>query len=402
MSKPSLLDEVREVTATQAKDRDADGDWDKIEASLLAKVEREPPQRAPSRRAQAVTYGAALLLAASVFGLFVSKATPPQAMQAPPTARQLPAGAVAGREASAVVTASGQPAEDGQNIGAGETVEVQGAKVFFERAGKVSFAFEAGTRAQLQASTGPLFVRLERGALEADVVKVAAGEAFGVDIASTSTASSRPVARVAVHGTHLRVERAGDHVVVDLTEGVVAVGRAPRSGMTVGRLVTAPAHVEFDVADPEGSLRVDHELAHVRAAAAVKPPSPAVASQSLPDDEHPEQSPTTPAARLNPAVPSASQVAVAPAGSSPLPPKEHIITAVQACIASRVQPGRVKVFVSSKLTLRIAAGGRVEIARFEPPLDPEVQTCAAATIYETHFPEQAEPSTLSFPIEAAR
>lgn len=400
MSKPSLLDEVRDVTARQA--RDADADWDKLEASLLAKVAREPAQPAPSRRAQALTYGAALLLAASVFGLFVSKSTSPQAMQAPTTARQAPAGAVAGREASAVVTASGQPAEDGQNIGAGETVEVQGAKVFFERVGKVSFAFEAGTRAQLHSSTGPLFVRLERGAIEADVVKVAAGEAFGVDIASTSTTSNRPVARVAVHGTHLRVERAGDHVVVDLTEGVVAVGRAPRSGITIGKLVTAPAHVEFDVADPEGTLRVDHELAHVRAAASVKPPSPAVASLGLPDDEHPEQSPAAPAARPNAAAPSASQLAVAPAVESQLPPKERIITAVQGCIASRVQPGRVKVFVSSKLTLRIAAGGRVEIARFDPPLDPEVQTCAAATIYETHFPEQAEPSTLSFPIEAAR
>jgi hypothetical protein len=127
-----------------------------------------------------------------------------------------------------------------------------------------------------------------------------------------------------------------------------------------------------------------------------------VAALGTVDDEHPEQSPAAPPARPSAAASSlpASSVAAAP-GALP-PPKERIVAAVQGCIASRVQPGRVKVFVSSKLTLRIAPGGRVEAARFEPPLDPEVQTCAAATIYETHFPEQAEPSTLSFPIEAAR
>jgi hypothetical protein len=290
MSKPSLLDEVREATARGPEGEDTN--WDEIEASLMTRVQKEPQAAAPSKRARAFTYASALLLAASVFGIFASRGGAPAASQPVASARQLPASALSGREPSAIVTVSGQPAEDGQNIGAGETVEVQGAKAFFERAGKVSFAIEAGSRAQLQAASGPLFVRLERGAIEADVVKVAAGEAFGVDIASNTT-----VARVAVHGTHLRVERLGDHVVVDLTEGVVAVGRAPRSGITVGKLVTAPAHVEFDVVDPEGSLRVDHDRAHVRTASAVKPPVAQVAALGTVDDEHPEQSPAAPPAR---------------------------------------------------------------------------------------------------------
>jgi hypothetical protein len=42
----------------------------------------------------------------------------------------------------------------------------------------------------------------------------------------------------------------------------------------------------------------------------------------------------------------------------------------------------VRVTVSSSLVLKVAAGGDVEAAQFNPPLLPEIQTCAASAIYK--------------------
>src|SRR5258708_4662206 len=81
----------------------------------------------------------------------------------------------------------------------------------------------------------------------------ATGEAFAVDVVNPDGTSSR----IAVHGTHLRVARDGDHVVVDLSEGVVSIGAPARVGSTYGELVTAPAHAEL-TAGVSASLRVDH------------------------------------------------------------------------------------------------------------------------------------------------
>jgi hypothetical protein len=45
--------------------------------------------------------------------------------------------------------------------------------------------------------------------------------------------------------------------------------------------------------------------------------------------------------------------------------------------------------VTSSLKLKITAGGDVETAQFDPPLLPEIQTCAAATIYKAKIDESA-------------
>ncbi len=86
---------------------------------------------------------------------------------------------------------------------------------------------------------------------------VASGEAFAVDVDG---------ARIAVHGTHLRVARVMDHVTIDLTEGVISLGEAPRVGSTIGTLITAPAHAEFTSTDLKGSLTVTHDPGAIRPA----------------------------------------------------------------------------------------------------------------------------------------
>ena len=77
-----------------------------------------------------------------------------------------------------------------------------------------------------------------------------------------------------------------------------------------------------------------------------------------------------------------------------LPPRAAIAAAVRDCAAQRNRPENVRVTVSSSLTLRIAAGGDVETAQFDPPLLPEIQSCAATAIYKAKLADSAGTSVV--------
>ncbi len=211
------------------------------------------------------------------------------------------------------------------------------------------------------------------------------------------------VVRVAVHGTHLRVTRKGTQVTVDLTEGVVSIGTPPRAGSTVGTLVTAPAHVVFDAADLAKTLRVDHDVSAVRAAVALVVSASGEGASGASDRRGPDRegsqprpgaAPRSPAtvARPTKAVPGAEGTTaaagtgeVAVDGEPALPSREAIARAVRACAAKVERPGDVHVTVTSTLRITVGAKGEVERAQFEPPLLPEIQTCAAVEIYRSTF-----------------
>jgi hypothetical protein len=269
----------------------------------------------------------------------------------------------------------------------GDVVEVSRGEATIERPGKLTMRIEAGTRAVVTHTEGGLVVALVRGAVEAQVVPVASGEAFAVDVGGS---------RVAVHGTHLRVARSGDHVTVDLNEGVVAVGNAPRVGSVIGSLVTAPAHAEFTAADMTGTLAVTHDGAAVRLPVALGPARA----------PHVTAGPTTPAvaaAPLSGAVPShpvamgahpdshgastgaPASPATAPAVAQEPSPEQAISSAVRACMAERPHADNVTVLVSTTLHLDLADDGTVRAARFEPPVAPDVNGCAASSIYKARF-----------------
>jgi hypothetical protein len=61
-----------------------------------------------------------------------------------------------------------------------------------------------------------------------------------------------------------------------------------------------------------------------------------------------------------------------------------------------VRTAGVVVTVSSRVELQVDSGGMVQSARFDPPLAPEVQECAAATIYRTRFDA---PGPVSIPLD---
>jgi hypothetical protein len=393
-------------------------DWARLEAGVMSGIEGEKPallrdvERGRSGRRESLLRGAAVVLAlAAGFAFFVRQERDPGPLEPAPGLANAPASALRGTEGTGevhVTSANGAAvvATPGYLVRTGDAIDVDGTRAVFERSRKVTWMLE-GTgpaRARVKAAGEPLVLSLESGAIEAQVAPVPVGEAFAVDVTAASS-----LVRIAVHGTHLRVTRAGTHVTVDLTEGVVSIGVPPRTGVTYGTLVTAPAHVELDVTDL-ATLRVEHAPATVRAAVAlslgraldradghegrdvpaagrVDPPSSPLAVATSPMPPAPALLvPPSPASGMSGGA-LRPDVAASLKGESSKNPRETIANAVRDCAASRARSGEVHVTVTSNLRLRVSPSGEVESAQFSPPLLPEIQSCAAETIYKTKLDE---------------
>lgn len=384
MSEQTKLDRiVEEARSDHAPGRVADLDWDAMEASLMARTANEPRRR--SRRAY-VAGGivAALAVAAGAVFFVRERSDDAIAQQAakPPPVTPAPLRAEASALKSGNLRVGDQPAPAGYVLREGDDIQVLGGRAELERPNAVSWLLDAddgaAARAHVSSAGRPLVLALEHGAIEAQVTPVKTGEAFAVDVATKNG-----VVRVAVHGTHLRVYRTGDHVAVDLSEGVIAIGVPPASGVTTGTTVTAPAHVELDATDL-GSIQVDHAVAHVRPP--VQLGDHVVVMAEPPPAAEPVASAATPKPALKVDAPK----------PAPRAGRELILTAVRQCALRNATPSAVRVTVTSDLSLQVSDDGHVQKAVFNPPLPPDIQTCAAETIYKTKLDETG---AVELPIE---
>jgi len=402
-----------------------DAKWSAMEDRILARMaeERSPlideVNKGSSSRARFLRVGAAVLAAAAAVALVVKKDPGSALPESAATQTELTASSLQSTEGPGEVRVGGFPVSAGHVLRAGDVVEADGARAILERPRKVAWLLEGrgeqtGSpesrvgRARVKSASESLVLGLEDGAIEAQVTPVPSGEAFAVDVAAGAS-----LVRVAVHGTHLRVARNGSHVVVDLSEGVVSIGVPPRTGSTYGTLVTAPAHIELDVADLDHSLRVDHAGSAVRApiallasretasvspnGTAARPEAPSAGPERPTEAPAPLAAATVPrpAAVPRPALdPSRDKAAKVDPSVPVVPPRAAIAAAVRDCAAQRSRPENVRVTVSSSLTLRIASGGGVETAQFTPPLLPEIQSCAATAIYKATFSDVAGTSVV--------
>ncbi|MBX3229586.1 MAG: FecR domain-containing protein [Labilithrix sp.] len=399
---------IAEAKAEREPSAVRDLDWDAIEARVTRRIEDEPHAATEPRAAmdplardrtrRNLVRGATLALAiAATAIIYVRRQAAEHPGATGPAVATTETPALAALEASSFtggeLHVGGALAQPGFTIHEGDALSVAKGRASLERAGAVSWLIEpdddgVAARARVTSAGKPLVLSLEHGAIEAQVTPVKEGEAFAVDVATLSG-----VVRIAVHGTHLRVARAGDRVVVDLTEGVIAIGVAPKHGMTTGTSVTAPAHVELDARDL-ATLRIDDAPAVVRAPIPLgEPATAAAASAAAPHASVAAAAPATP--------PKPSAKVDAPKPPAKVPARDAIIAAVRQCAGSHAKSsGAVRVTVTSELTLTLAPTGEVKLAKFSPPLPPEVQTCAAATIYKTRVDEHTAASgTLSVPLE---
>jgi hypothetical protein len=386
-------------------------DWDTVDRELFARIEQErrlEGARAVGRRAPAWGVGAAVLAAAACFALVAGKAHESRSIDAPvPVAAVAapPAGNVVGILGGGDLLVDGKPAAVGATLHLGNVIETRGTSVTVDRPGKLSMVVEAGTRATITHVQGALVLALETGAVEAQVVPVPSGEAFAVDVAGS---------RVAVHGTHLRVAVAEVHeaeeVVVDLNEGVVVIGAAPREGSTVGTLVTAPAHADFAALDVSGTLKVTHEAAAVRPATGINAQpqvfpgyasastsaqgllatAPAAPVATRTTEPRPLAGAAGPVVRPAPPAPATGALPAAP----PPPPEPAapepdaasvLVAAVRACVLAHPSAENVTAVVSTTLHVDLDADGNVRAALFQPPVATDVNTCSAPAIYRTRF-----------------
>ncbi|HVJ91231.1 MAG TPA: hypothetical protein VM580_15615, partial [Labilithrix sp.] len=381
-SRRAALDEIVSEAKEHLQVDPNDIDWSRLESRLMASIEEEKPALlrdveqtaaassktgSPGARLRA---GALLLAAAAAVALVLRKDRDVALIDTPSVAKDnTPASALRTTEGPGEIRVAGIVAAPGHVVHSGDTIDVEGGRAVFDRPRKVTWLLEQdvkgpgapAARARMKSAGEALVLSLDRGAIEAQVAPVPSGEAFAIDIAT-----ERSLVRVAVHGTHLRVARAGNRVVVDLTEGVVAIGVPPRTGVTYGTTVTAPAHVELDAADL-GTLRIDHAPESVRAAIPLGGHEAAVSS-------HPEGA-VLPSNTSNPSVPSehsmvTPSVAAAKSGSAHAPaakveppkaalaPSDAIAAAVRECAATHQRrSGNVHGSVTSTLHLKLSADG---------------------------------------------
>jgi hypothetical protein len=64
---------------------------------------------------------------------------------------------------------------------------------------------------------------------------------------------------------------------------------------------------------------------------------------------------------------------------------DAVASAVRACAAGRPHSTDLTITVSSSLTVDVQDDGFARLASFDPPLAPDIQTCASHTIYSTRF-----------------
>ncbi|CAN5137216.1 hypothetical protein BH09MYX1_BH09MYX1_05160 [soil metagenome] len=346
----------------------SDREWDTATDALLARLEKERP--APRERSRVVwlAFAGAMAAAAAALLVFNPPASTPTANPTTTVARQDAAGSLTNAN-GATVTASGVKVENGYALKTGDSLSVNGGNAVFSQDGKVRFSVESGSEVKVAQANAPLILALAIGATEADVTPVPTGDAFAVDVTSANGA----VARVAVHGTHLRVTRKGDHVVVDVTEGVISVGAASGGEST---LVHAPAHVEFEATDAAHTVVVNRAADSVRAADTAVHQGNVVAPPATQAANHPPAHPTT---NLDPLDTSGSK----PLDTAPVVDAEQALSQeVRNCVVAVPSSTQVSLTVESKLTLRLADDGTVQNARFTPPLPADAQDCAARAIYK--------------------
>jgi ferric-dicitrate binding protein FerR (iron transport regulator) len=376
------LDRILAEARAELGTREAQGvDWSTVDAALFDRLDRE-------RRAERATFASPRQRGLTLAAVGLAAAAVIVAVLAGKTREPFDDGRVASVEGAGTIVAidgagtmqiDGKPVTGGAAVKLGDVLETGTAKATLDRPGRLTLTMEPQSRIVVTHVQGALVLSVERGAVEAQVVPVIAGEAFAVDVEHS---------RVAVHGTHLRVERAGERVIVDLNEGVVSIGEAPRAGSLVGTLVNAPAHVEFLAADAAGTLTQTHDVASVRAPEAraaaiasgvVAPPRP----EAFATRPAPAALPGEPRAGVRP--PPTGTYAKIPVPAPEPSPEEAIAVAVRQCLAERPHPENVTIVVSTRLHLDLADDGSVRAARFDPPVAPDVNACAAPAIYRQRF-----------------
>jgi len=365
-----LVTELRELPAPEL-------DWDRMEARVLNEPRTSSSPMAPGLFGRLRLPAAAIVaLATGVFLFAPRRASLPPAQSQP--VAQLPAGPL-----------------DGDHLALGTRVSAGKQNVQVEHAGRARWTLEPYGAASVINAGELLTVRLDSGALSANVVPQPKPETFAVEVGGT---------RVAVHGTAFRVERVGDRVLVEVSEGIVAV--EPTSNHSVPSfLLRRGSRGNFGLDGRTGSVEgnasvVVHEggpksRREIRRAAAphVSPPIASAAPAPTADAQKPAEPP----------------VVALPVQASPQQPS---ISDIEAGVSSALElmnrcfqqthSSDIHVSVSTGMTLSVAGDGTVQSVTFAPPLAPAVEDCGVLGLRNLTFARSVEGATFTRILELTR
>jgi ferric-dicitrate binding protein FerR (iron transport regulator) len=348
-------------------------DWDRVEARLM----REPElvaRSATSALASRLRWPALALVAAAAAFVVAKRPHAPVAVVLPKAEARLAGGPL-----------------NGDTLALGTRITAGNQNVVVEHQGRARWTLEPHATAFVSNAGEFLTVQLESGALSAAVVPNTKPETFAVEAGGT---------RVAVHGTAFRVERSGDRVLVQVSEGTVAVEptqthsdpsfllrRDSRGNFALdGRSgsVEGNASVVVGIAAPQSRRQIGHaSLAPKIAPAPAQPVSTAPAAQAV----------SAPATQAVPLQPSISNIE---SGVS------SAIGLLNGCFRDQTHSAGIRVSASTGMTLSVASDGTVQSVTFSPPLAPAVEDCAVLGLRTLTFSHSVEGVTFTRLLELTR
>jgi len=357
-----LILELREQDTPQL-------DWDRVEARLL----REPPPESPGLIRSFLNRlrlpAAGLVAVAAVVAIVVARK--PESLPAKPVAKL------------------STQLLNGDQLALGTRLTAGNQPLSVEHRGRARWTLEPHATALVTDAGEFLTVKLESGALSAAVVPNPKPETFAVEVEGT---------RVAVHGTAFRVERVGERVQVDVSEGTVAVEpsgthsapafllrRDSRGNFALdGRTGSVEGNASAVVADGGGqSHRTVAKLAPVShphaSAPGIQPARPEVSTE-----------------RAAPALPVQPSISDIESGVS------SALELMNRCFRDQTRSTGNRVSASTGLTLSVAGDGTIQSVTFAPPLAPAVEDCAVSGLRALTFTRSVEGVTFTRLLELQR
>lgn len=341
----SEIEALREVVREASQEPAPEIDWDRMEARLVDRIGHAQRTRGGMRWVLMFAAAAAVVLVS--LGLFRGGSEPVATEQRPQPTHTVPS--VIGPDVNGVV--------DGARLAVGDRVVSADREVSVEHAGRATWTLAKSSSGSLADNGERLTIRLESGAVLSRVVPSAKPESFAIVTGDV---------RVAVHGTVFRVERRGERAMVEVQEGVVAVGPAA-DGRTEGWILRA---------GDQGSFTLDGKTGTVQRA-----PTAALGGASE------ATAPALPRAAAKRSTPSAVPLPLAPTTGELEQGLDSVANHVTRCFYQNTNSGDVRVTARTSVSASVRPDGTIGELSFDPPLAPDVEKCALGAQRAAKFPQ---------------
>jgi len=282
---------------------------------------------------------------------------------------------------------------NGDQLALGMRLTAGNQPLLVEHHGRARWTLEPHATALVSDAGEFLTVKLESGALSAAVVPNPKPETFAVEVGGT---------RVAVHGTAFRVERVGERVQVEVSEGTVAV-EASGTHSTPAFLLRRDSRGNFALDGHTGSVEGNASAVVAngsgrshRTVAKLAPVTHGHLTAPAPAPEPAKPDVSAEPAQSVPALPVQPSISDIESGvSSALELMNH-------CFREQTRSTGIHVSASTGLTLSVAADGTIQSVTFAPPLAPAVEDCAVSGLRALTFTHSVEGVTFTRLLELER